>query len=780
MDSGSSFNNNPYNALNQLAAPRIPIGKGKAAEEADADWQPAYLQPFPAPYLNIPQLHAPTREILSQSYFVAVNGLAIKTFAQLYKDNRLEHVSSFITADSIAHPLLAFQNSIRLAVIDQSITPLLKSLLVSMLASCRQDYVEAEDAEAKEEIKHNLAFLVVGIKILQPDYSIPDYPGVKQLAESELNSIKKKHPGYSVIFHRQANFALLEPVGWRKSTPAAQQFFTCCQWLSTMYLELSDTEGSNGNEFRRAFLLFQSLMKATIPSENKDNEENTGYAVWQKINEILSLLNLSQAGDDKDNVQRVLPSSFAGIFPTAKSVSRITIASLSDPLNRTRLFLTLKSNAPRKQLNTTSIFSLNKNKAGSERQLRFCLMNPIDQPSAEDCFQAPVFQKDAAAGFSLMPIGLVLAQSKGISWAKRILSDNAAKLNSQLTDSTSSNKIISSSFWDAFKTLSAGYMEPAPQVLQTKQWRTFCVERQIAAWVDKMLACGIGGAVAATEDNGQADGMRAQRHLSDATEACHYKNDSHDNASANADTIGSIIRKFGIPSWRTGTSFNYLEPAATVYGKMAESQTNFERTLSQSNLFPAQYIERSHDFTRLLKRLTAIANVELNNQAVNADDQSLLAGIDKVLQIIEPPLLGNLYIAFGGSNNDADLAASVILDDKGSSESEEKPAIPPKKVDNSSVIKLSDSTREARVVSPKGSESQGVRLAGVNMGLGYPTCLYVIVQFKRVYYLLRGAAYSYHEHCGSPINSKNWQRQLDMGFFMDPPFWCESFQRTVQ
>jgi len=228
-------------------------------------------------------------------------------------------------------------------------------------------------------------------------------------------------------------------------------------------------------------------MKATIASANTNDEENTGYALWQKINNILTLLNLNETSGDKDSYQRVLPDNFAGIFPSAKSVSRITIASLSDPLNRTRLFLTLRSNAPRKHLATTSIFSLNKTKTGSEKQLRFCLMDPIYQPSAEDCFQAPVFQKDAATGFNLTPVGLALAQSKGISWAKRILSENAAKLSSQLTDSTTSTKIVNSAFWDVFKTLSSGYMEPAPQVFQTKQWRSFCVERQIAAWVDKCL-----------------------------------------------------------------------------------------------------------------------------------------------------------------------------------------------------------------------------------------------------------------------------------------------------
>ena len=695
---------------------------------------------------------------------MAINGPAIKTFAQLYKENRLENVSSFITADSIIHPFLSFQNTIRLAVIEKSIAPMLESLLVSMIESCGQEYMVAEDAETKDEIKFNLVFLLVAVRILQPDYVIPDYPGVKQLVETELSSIKQKRPAYSVIFHHQENFALLDPIGWHKATPEVQRFFCCYQWLGRMGLELNDNEGSNGNEFRRAFLLFQSLMKAKINSVNNGDRQDTGYTTWQKINETLGAINLNEVDEDIATIpfQRVLPSNFAGIFPSAKSVSRISLSSLSDPLTRTRLFLTLRSNAPRQQLNNTSIFSLNKTKMGTEKQLKFCLMNPVYQGSTEACFQMPVFQKDAAEGFSLTPIALELAESKGITWAKRILSDNVAKLNDRVVGSANNNKIVSGAFWDTFKTLSIAYRDPSPETIQTKQWRTFCVERQAAAWVDNMLSSGVSDLGLSNQDGSDK------------------KNDA--NTAANNGTMSATIRKFGIPSWRTVNSFNYLEPSALLYEKMAESETNFEHALSQANLFPAEYIERSHDFVRLLKRLASISNLELNNQTMGAEDQSLLAGIDKVLHKIEPPLLGNLYIPFA-ENAEIDLAGSVIGEGN-AQDLEEKPLPSPKKIDQSAVITLSENTSNTmpakfrQLAEP--TENKGAKLAGVNMGLGYPACIFIILQYKHVYYLLRGAAYSYHEQCGSPINSKHWERQLELGFFMDPPFWCGSFQRVAQ
>ncbi len=51
----------------------------------------------------------------------------------------------------------------------------MKSLLASMLESGQADYQAAEDAEVKEEIKHNLAFLAVGLKLFA---LIPPYPQI--------------------------------------------------------------------------------------------------------------------------------------------------------------------------------------------------------------------------------------------------------------------------------------------------------------------------------------------------------------------------------------------------------------------------------------------------------------------------------------------------------------------------------------------------------------------------------------------------------------------------
>ena len=754
--------------MNNLLRPSFPIGKG-TPEDVEANWQPASFAIFPINYLNIPELNEDEKQILSQYYFVAVNGNAEKSFTQLYRENRLDGVSNFVTADSIIHPLFAFRNAIRLRVIERSIIPSLKSLLSAMLESGQADYLTAEDAEVKEEIKHNLAYIFVGLKLLVPDTPLPQNPGVKQLVVDELTKIKQAGAAKSGIFHRLENYSLYQPIGWYKTTEGSQRFFRCCQWLGRAYLELSDStadaDSGNGNQFRRAFLLFGSLMRA------KANKEDWGLSTWKQINQSLIELGISAIDRDnpKDADQYVLPDNLALIFPTAKSVSRISLASLSDPLSRTRLFLAVRGNAPRQQLNTTSIFSLSKKDADKDKDLKFHFIAPLYEPDKELSFQGAIFQQDPSVGFNLTPVALVLASHNGVAWGKKVLSDNSFKLNEQFNPTppagennlagTNSAPINYGPFWRVFQGFSGPYSQNNPVAFQTAQWRTFCLERQVSAWVDRLLA-GPGKITLPAENTG-------------------------DKTQPNTATgLSTNIKRIGISVWRTNNSFNFLEPTADLYENLTTLQTTMESWLNQSGLFPPEYLEQNHDFVRLTKRLASISRRELDNQALTPEDQALLASIDKVLQAIETPLSGNQFISFRDYiSADDDLGETLFSRSQ-----------PGKNVNKSSiksiqaVIKLGDSVSESKP-APNRTEAlsvgtlkpnnQGLRLTGVNMSLGYPVTVYLILQYKRMYYLLRGGVYSYYEQCGEEINEKHWQRQIEFGF-PKLPFWCESFQKINQ
>ncbi len=733
----SSNSNNPTNAMNALTRPSFALGSESGPSDPYANWQPATFPLFPVRYLNLPNFNQSEKDILSQNYFVVINDSNIKSFAQLYNENRLGNISSFVTADSIMHPFFAFQNNVKLKVIERTLVPLLESLLITMIRNTENDYKVADDAETKEEIKYNWAFLTVALKLLTPDFPLPSNPGVRKLVEDELTNIKLGKSAQSAIFHRMDNFSGYSPTVFYKATDSAKHFYSSYQWLSKNYLELSDitsdTTTGNGNEFRRAFLLFQSLMKVQLEAANTAQKARSGMQIWKQINKILADLGLDSANRTIDQGNCLLPDNFARAM--ASTNASITIASLSDPLNRTRLLLTIRGYGPR-QFGSTSIFSLGKKDANRERQLTFHLLNPLYDPLQEILLPEPVFQKDENTTFSLMPIALLLLQNNGVRWASKMLAKNASKIDEQIINQLTErqNALLSIDtnldslrpFWKRYTSFANPYPEQLPLYGQTADWRTFCLERQTAAWADSLLATNLKPAEPKIPDPKNLDPKNAQPGAPNNPSPT-----NNEIKTGDASTISNIIKKYNLGSWRTNNNFNYLEPTFNLYTQWTQSELDLENSLNQTGIFPSEYLQQSHDFIRLLKRLTAIAKLELNMDLPKADDQALLATIDNVLKVIEPPLPAKLYMPFP-------VTASVSL---------------------------------------KTNNQSGTTLPGVNIELSYPATVFLIVQYRHCYYLLRGATYSYAEQCGEEINDKHWQRRVEFGF-IETPFWCQSFQRS--
>lgn len=723
--------NNPASTPNNFARPTFPIGDEPNKEQSN--WLPATFPPFPTRYLSLPGLDDSEKEILSQNYFIVINDSNIKSFAQLYNENKLDNISSFVTTDSIVHPLFALQNNIRLKVIERTLSPSLESLLISMVHNTEIAYRDSEDAETKEEIKYNLAFLTVAIKLLIPDFPLPSNAGVRQLVSEELSNFKMAKLSRSVIFQRWEDFSFYQPVGFYKTSDAAGRFYSCYQWLAKSFLELSDTASGtmsgNGSAFRRAFLLFQSILNTKIQSKDLQKIDS-GLVIWKQINKITQTLSISSNIEITNQDTYLLPEHLAQALDFAQA-SQIPVSSLSNPLIRARLLLPIRSYAPR-QFSSTSIFSLARQGRTKEKQLKFHLVSPLYSPAQDISLPGPAFQPEDNTNFSYTPIALLLLRENGVNWANKILMQNSAKLNVQLINQLAEKQpnfdtAMHNSFWKLFGSFSNPWPNETQLFMQTEQWRTFCLERQVSAWIDNFLAIKTKSNLSTNSSQPKLENADSASDEQKTSSVMNKTN--HDTNDTTRVTISSTIHKFGIGSWRTNSNFNYLEPALDLYNKLAESQSNLENALTQAGLFPSEYLDESRDFIRLLKRLASIAKSELDLELLKADDQALLASIDKLLEVVESPLPGKIFISFPTSKSKADNERSKIL------------------------------------------------LPGVNMQIGYPATLFAIVQYKRTYYLLRGATYSYSEQSGEEINEKHRQRQVEYEF-LPTPFWCQTFQRT--
>lgn len=671
--------------------------------------------------VKIPGLPPEATEKLATNFFVVVNDSRISDFAQIYQQNRLDGHANFVTVDSILHPMLAHINAVRASIITKEINPKLLSLLQHMITASVADYQDAQDNEVKDDIQRNLAYLGVGIRLLDPNGKLKEYGGAQELVDAELKNIHQGQTTMSAIFKREENFAPYRPYGWYASTDELKNFYGCRQWLSRMYFLLSDvtndTSLGSGNEFRRAVLLYKSLIHSHLNSED-------GISVWRQLSKTLKILENNQASP---SAQDLLPNTFAAVFPPPDANLDLKVEALSQPLARTKMLLSLKS-AANKEIGSTSIFELSSIKAKQDRSLSFRFLTPFDPPEFAWVNSQIVRDKDATTGFHALPISLLFLHAHQAKMADNILADNTWRLDEDLISSlpildknvTYANDHTSPlCIWSML----ANYLKPLPDKtqnsLRTSTWRTCCLESIIGSWVDNWLAF--------------------------------ETPDTHGQQTENNDSTSNAPPAMPVKTVRKISNFNYLEPVPEVFKEFLSALNQFDSQLAELGLFPQAYRERSNDFKRLLDRLSVIARMEFANQPLEHADAQLLANIDKVLDKISSPVAGSIYVSY--DNISPEVPANAI----------------------ETIHRNERSSQTFKIGSAASTTSQSVHYPGTNLGLGGPGTLWIILGGPTGPVLARGAVYSFYETPGNAIALTHWLRKLDYGV-LKPPFWCEPFQ----
>src|SRR5262249_4529898 len=162
-----------------------------------------------------------------QCSFVVVDNTDFTTMSDLYRENRLNGKSNFVTADSIVHPYFAFTNGLLARVIQEHMTPELLTMLSSMLKVSAADYKSADDSGVQDDIKRNNALLLVAMRLLDPTLKLPDLGEASKLADAELNNIKQGRIAMSAISLHEEDFSLYQPIGWYNSNAKLRNFYRC-------------------------------------------------------------------------------------------------------------------------------------------------------------------------------------------------------------------------------------------------------------------------------------------------------------------------------------------------------------------------------------------------------------------------------------------------------------------------------------------------------------------------------------------------------------------------
>ncbi|CAN5391915.1 hypothetical protein BH11CYA1_BH11CYA1_17120 [soil metagenome] len=682
-------------------------------------------QPLSLEGMKLSGLGPRSTKILGFNHFVVQQGTPefSGSSALLFKDNRENFRSNFVTADPFVHAYFVIANTLALKVINETLYSELNTLLLALVDSCVKDYRACEIDEVKDDIQRNLAFVIVGLKLLDPKIVLADMGGASDLAQTELAIIAKGKRARSVIFNREQDYSCLNPLGFYTSTERSANYYRSVSWLSYMYLTLSDvtidSQTGGGNNFRRALLLYRAieLGKSSRQAPLAGNDRsNSLMPSWQRICDISLAISPSQLTRE----QTVYPREIKSMFQAGNLEFKDLLQTLAQPLSRARLLLSIKKQRPQ-GLDAASIFEMDKNRGPDENKLVLRFLPPINSYELEWMrWQTTNFKEESADGL-VDPLSLYLLYSWGSPVASNILNALTDRLDPNLMntapeltrvagrrriESDPANAVcLAEKRWAVITEYFRPMKKNSQPSLLGENWSIQHLLSASAAFVDSFTAY---DRPALTLNTTSTISNAPKIKGADDAEGAQVKAVGEKAPTRNE--MNDAQRMFAPKQTvKKAANFHYLEPTPDLYRKLGWFTQVTAADLTRLKCFPEDMRSRETDFVRLLDRVTKIAEQELAVQPISATDFKLLANIDQILSIICPPESASIYVPGAGGG-------------------------------------------------------------GASIGPGDSGQIYAIFSTDQGPYLSRGTLYSYYEAAGGPFKQQHWDRKQGFGF-LKPPGW---------
>lgn len=620
----------PYNLQGRQPA---PIDFQKHASGIEEFLKPvtngtAYVTPVTLHGVRIPGLASKTVDTLGFNNFVIVNDPKHTRMSDSYKDNRLAGKANFVTTDCILHPYIAFTNRVLADSAEKYFTNDIKQLLVCMLEQSAIDYNGTDDKDVREDIEKNIAFLGVGIKLLDPNYEVLNVGRVRTLIDHDLRNINSGNKGISDIFDREEDLRRFRPIGWYKSSEKLSNFYKARAWLSRMSFPLSDisagTSTSKSNSFRRSVLLFRALELGRI-------DDKPALERWDRISKELVLL----APEPTSWRERVLyPTDYKTVFKNNANNLRDTLNGLSEPFYRTKLLLAVRRQKP-VNLGSTSIFEVGGSSSAHEASAVFRLFPVTEDPEVDWMQSVARIYPPEQEGGTWFPVCLASLSAWGAPQAVNILTENPTVLDpgfnktygdlyrSIVTKNSGDAQAIPSRRWR----LLANYFRPFPEASQAALrgdlWLTHRLESAYAAWLASIT-------------------LIAPPAVAIATQTTAVGAVSAPLKSEVPPSMSPAVKPRQGP-----TDFHVLEPDSAMFAAIQVDANQLMQALTELGCLQPYHKHRFADFVRLSARLQAIAESQEHGRPLTQADKALLGHIDMVLDKVDVPLPTVLPFAGG-------------------------------------------------------------------------------------------------------------------------------------
>ncbi|HEY9714027.1 MAG TPA: DUF3160 domain-containing protein, partial [Chroococcales cyanobacterium] len=503
--------------------------------------------------------------------------------------------------------------------------------LIAAAKAAADDYKNADDKEVRSDVEHNLAFLSVAIRLLDPKAQVQT-PGQSSLmADAEMKTLQHGLHAHSNIFNDTYNYTALRSSGWRAATEKLKNFHLCYNWLSRSSFQLNESETS-GDAFRRSALLYSEIERSSVGSQ-------PALAVWKKIEAGMRLIGCPAFTGERT---LFLPD-FDTVFKSRGPEAKLSLSGLADPFYRTKLLLNVRRQKP-VETTAKSIFELSSNRKSQDGgAVVFRLFTPMEEP--ESVWMRTEAPSQEAQGPEV-PIALLALRARGAQQASNLLGENIFKLEPALANSVPNLiRLVKQESaaggtqnwpWSLF----GNYLKPAQEHLQipfkTRLWMNKRLETTFAAWVDSHVALW-------KPQSGQVKPGPGE---------------SGSKSSGSAGTAGSP------PSATAGgaaVNFHYLEPAPDVFHQMRLQLQHQMEALEKLGYFSSDGKSQTDDFIRLLQRFETIAVREVSAQPMFSADVSLLANIDSVLEPISTAVTANMWLGTSPKLGEGESGSGVAM-----------------------------------------------------------------------------------------------------------------------
>ena len=276
------------------------------------------------------------KEILLDNGVVIIPGGSYDRFDNAYSMLSRRDIPIFITSDSVLHLYHIEFNEILKNLEIKKLSPMLKEFLKALITESMKQYNGIKDTELKELVRRNVAYLSVGMKLLDPAYQVPSI--VTDDVNKEIERIEK-HEGFfkseifskdcpseclklafdpgteecrqdikglkifyqgkywdSVEFYKEVctkncyceDYSQYIPRGHYTQTEGLKRYFKAMMWFGRMSFK------ARGESWTKQAVLLTDVVKAT--NVTYEGKTYPAYEIWNKIYSVTGFF--AGASDD--------------------------------------------------------------------------------------------------------------------------------------------------------------------------------------------------------------------------------------------------------------------------------------------------------------------------------------------------------------------------------------------------------------------------------------------------------------------------------------------------